>query len=331
MYRRRQVLLVGLCASLAVLAACSSSAGRGSGNATQPTAPTISQDCTSTTTDQAVCMPASSLNLDALPLGSGKISTSPEAGYLWVCQAPGGGQSVQTPPWVDTSTQTWSLTKKVAVKGDVRWHKKFKASHRGTEEVLVGNGLPARSGKFPVSPSDPAYPYNPDPTAITAHTVDVTLPYNPVKAASPQCVSPVVGVATNGIPIDDGFDEDGNDAAAIETQDVCHGHPNVPNGYHYHSLSPCLLSKKALTNTTQVGWALDGYGIYVEYNSQGQLLTDADLDGCHGRTSVVRWHGKETDIYHYDMTMEFPYTVGCFVGTPAPASDVIGIGYSGAS
>ena len=139
----------------------------------------------------------------------------------------------------------------------------------------------------------------------------------------------MVVLATNGIPIDDGFDEDGNDAAAIETQDICHGHPNVPNGYHDHSLSPCLLLKKALTHTTQVGWALDGYGIYVEYNAKGQLLTDADLDGCHGRTSVVPWHGKEVDIYHYDMTMEFPYSVGCFVGTPVSASDATGIGYSG--
>jgi hypothetical protein len=274
-------------------------------------------------------MPASSLNLNALPLGSGKVSTSPEQGYIWTCQAPSGGQPVNIPPWINTSAQTWSLTRKVAVEGDVRWHKKFKASHQGAQEVLVGNGLPARSGRFPVSPSDPAHAYNPDLTAISPHTVDVKLPYNPVKASSPQCISPVVGVAANGIPIDDGFDEDGNDAAAIETQDICHGHPNVPNGYHYHSLSPCLLSKKALTHTTQVGWALDGFGIYVEYNSQGQLLTDSDLDACHGRTSVVKWHGKEVDIYHYDMTMEFPYTVGCFVGTPVPASDAVGIGYGG--
>jgi hypothetical protein len=142
-------------------------------------------------------------------------------------------------------------------------------------------------------------------------------------------VNGVVGVATNGIPILDGFDADGNDAAAVETQDVCHGHPNAISGYHYHSLSPCLLTKNALTHTTQVGWALDGFGIYVEYNAEGQLLTDSDLDSCHGRTSVVPWHGKEVDIYHYDMTMEFPYSVGCFMGTPSPSSDLVGIGYPG--
>jgi len=236
---------------------------------------------------------------------------------------------VKTPPWVNISGGTWSMVTKAAVQGDVSWPAKFTASHQGAEEVLSGNGLPRRSGVFPVSPSDPAYAYNPDPTAVIAHTVRVTIPYNPVQGASAQCVGGVVGIAINGIPILDGFDADGNDAAGVETQDTCHGHPNAINGYHYHSLSPCLLSKKALTHTTQVGWALDGFGIYVEYNANGQLLTDADLDACHGRTSVVPWHGKEVDIYHYDMTMEFPYTVGCFVGTPSPPSDLVGVGRPG--
>jgi hypothetical protein len=37
---------------------------------------------------------------------------------------------------------------------------------------------------------------------------------------------------------------------------------------------------------------------------------------CHGRTSVVPWHGKNVKVFHYDMTYEFPYSVGCFRGTP---------------
>jgi len=285
--------------------------------------------CTLSTTVQDACMPSSSLNLEALPLGSAKASTSPREGYLWVCMFPSNTMPVKIPPWVDTSTGTWSLTSKVAVEGDVKWKAEFKASHEGSNEILQGNGLPAQSGVFPVSVTDPAYAYNPDPTAVFSHTIDVTLPYNPTTASSPQCASPVVGLAINGIPILDGFDADGNDAAAVETQDTCHGHPNAQAGYHYHSLSPCILTKSALTHTTQVGWALDGFGIYVEYNSQGQLLTDSDLDACHGRTSVVPWHGKEVDIFHYDMTMEFPYTVGCFMGNVPPASDLIGIGYPG--
>jgi hypothetical protein len=44
----------------------------------------------------------------------------------------------------------------------------------------------------------------------------------------------VVGIAVNGIPILDGFDAGGNDAAGVKTQDTCHGHPNDRTGHHYH-------------------------------------------------------------------------------------------------
>lgn len=296
--------------------------GCGTGVATisiNPDAPQPAQDCPSTTTNQDVCMPAASsaLNLSALPLGSEKMSSAPQSGYEWRCQAPGGGQPFKTPPWINTSAKTWSVTSKVAVQGYVRWHGQFTAQQSGSLEVLSGNGLPARSGTFPVSTSDPAYAYNPDPTALFTHSIKVSLPFTPTTSGSPQCESGIVGIADNGIPILDGFDADGNDAAAAEVQDVCHGHPNGHDGYHYHSLSPCLLSNKDLSSAkaVQVGWALDGFGIFVEY-SGGKLLTDADLDGCHGRTSSVPWHGKKVDIYHYDMTLEFPYVVGCFQGNP---------------
>ena len=45
-------------------------------------------------------------------------------------------------------------------------------------------------------------------------------------------------------------------------------------------------------------------------------LTDADLDACHGRVSPVMWNGKRVAIYHYVLTREYPYTIGCFKGTP---------------
>jgi hypothetical protein len=205
---------------------------------------------------------------------------------------------------------------KVAVSGDAHWHSSFKAVHEGNHEVLTGNGLPPESGTFPVSRSDPAYAYNPDMSTISAHSIKLSLPYSPTLDAGATCESGTVGITMTGIPLLDGFDAGGNDAAAIETQDACHGHPNALVGYHYHSLSPCILTRRALTHTTQVGWALDGFGIYVEYSADGKLLTNADLDACHGRTSVVPWHGKMARIYHYDMTFEFPYTVGCFRGTP---------------
>ncbi|MFD7613153.1 hypothetical protein [Streptomyces sp. NPDC059828] len=31
------------------------------------------------------------------------------------------------------------------------------------------------------------------------------------------------------------------------------------------------------------------------------------------------WNGRERTIYHYSATLEFPYTVGCYRGTPVDA------------
>ncbi len=268
------------------------------------------------TTDQTAGMPAAAIDVTAIPLGTRKSSTTPKAGYLDRCGGtPTGGPPVKIPPWVGAST--WDATKKAAVRGDVTYTAQFTATHSGTKLVLKGNGLPAEAGTFPVAKSDPAYAYNPDPDGITSHSISLSLAYDPTSAASPQCERGTIGITTTGIPILDGFDAGGYDAAAVEVQDVCHGHPNQFVGYHYHGLSPCQLDASSRTHTTLVGWALDGYGIYVEYDAKGKLLTNAALDACHGQTSVVPWHGKSTRIYHYDMTVEFPYTVGCFHGTPA--------------
>ena len=284
---------------------------------TTPTTIPPSQIKASTTSNQTVNMPKSSLNLAAIALGTDKSTTTPKKGYLYRCGGkPGGGPPVTIPPWVNTGAKTWSATSKLASGGKVSHTAKFTATHSGANQVLKGNGLPARSGTFPVPSSDPTYPYNPNPGSVTSHTISLSLPYDPKTLTTPRCEAGAVGISVDGIPILDGFDAGGNDASAVEVQDTCHGHPNNFVGYHYHSLSPCILSTTAQTHTTQVGWALDGFGIYVEYNSKGQLLTNSSLDVCHGRTSVVPWHGKSVKVYHYDMTYEFPYSVGCFRGTP---------------
>jgi hypothetical protein len=308
----------------ALLLACGASSSDSATGPSQPAGATAGMGSTaSSTTDQTIGMPRAAIDLKAIRLGTGKGSAQPKTGYLDRCGGvPSGGPPVQAPPWVDNSAHTWDATRKRAVRGDVRWHSSFTARHVGSKEVLSDNGLPPRSGTFPVSRSDPAYAYNPDPTAVSAHTVKVTLPYNPSFAGAASCEPGVIGVAVNGIPILDAFDAGGNDAAAVETQDTCHGHPNQGSGYHYHSLSPCLLNARSRTHATLVGWALDGFGIYVEYDRAGRLLTNSQLDGCHGRVSRVPWHGHSQRVYHYDMTFEFPYAVGCFRGTQTGESTI---------
>jgi hypothetical protein len=43
-------------------------------------------------------------------------------------------------------------------------------------------------------------------------------------------------------------------------------------------------------------------------------LTSADLDACHGKTSVAKWAGRKVKMYHFVATVDFPYTIGCLRG-----------------
>ena len=65
-----------------------------------------------------------------------------------------------------------------------------------------------------------------------------------------------------------------------------------------------------------IGVTLTGVAIYGPWYN-GKILTTADLDECHGTTSAVMWDGALATIYHYVSTYDFPYTLGCYRGTPA--------------
>lgn len=59
------------------------------------------------------------------------------------------------------------------------------------------------------------------------------------------------------------------------------------------------------------------------------LLTNGDLDVCHGHTGKLTISGKKQQtLYHYHATAEYPYTLGCFTGT-ADASTASTMGGGG--
>lgn len=293
-----------------LLAACGSTSTPGS-----PTsAPTLAP--TATTAGSS----ASTLNPARLPLGDGKLSTSPKPGYLYSCQTrfPGGGGAFKDGPWIH-SDGTWDATTKIAVQGSITWPQaSYTAALSGASRTLTTNDLPMNfpTGTFPIASSDPAAQYDRNPNHIAAQSLRYTLPAQPTAAQSATCLSGgVIGVLSDGVVLFDALDGEGRDAVAHELQDQCNGHPDQSSTYHYHDISSCLL-KQATGSSTLVGYALDGFGIYVERDAQGNLLTDASLDACHGRTSLVQWDGKQVMMYHYDATLEFPYTLGCYMGTP---------------
>lgn len=328
--------LVGIGAALVALtaAACTSTSTSASKRTTTSVKATSTTSTTSTTSGSSSSTVGSGVTQwagtpvsdTAIPLGDGKVSTSPKEGYVDSCTTQFNGHGARkVGPWINTAAGTWNSTTKLHVEGSNTWSN---ASHSftlsGGNRILTTNDLPTgeSTGNFPISSSDPAYQYDTNPNHVAAQSFSWTVPANPTAASSPSCLGlGPIGVSTDGVVFFNALDATGKDAGAHEMQDSCNGHPQATDIYHYHTYSPCLATaaSKKPGSSTLVGYALDGYGIYVERDSKGNLPTNADLGVCHGRTSAVMWDGKRVVMYHYDVTTEYPYTVGCYHGTPVRA------------
>jgi hypothetical protein len=264
---------------------------------------------------------AATVDPKALPIGDGKTSLKTAAvGTVYTCQAanPAAGGASATGPWIHGAT--WDSTAKTKVQGAVKWPSaNYTIAATATTRTITTNSLPLHeeTGTFPIAKSDPAYAYDKNPNHIAAQSTTVNLPVTPTVAASPGCLpGGAIGILANGVYLFNALDGPGRDAVSHETQDVCDGHPERTSAYHYHDVPSCLRDV-VKGSSTLVGWAYDGYPIYVERDASGSLPTNKDLDVCHGRTSPVLLDGKVVTAYHYSATLEYPYTIGCFHGTNA--------------
>jgi hypothetical protein len=252
-----------------------------------------------------------------LPIGDGKLSSSPEIGKVWSCTTQfGGGGAFKDGPWI-RGDGSFDFTAKAVVDGAVEWPHKLTLALVGDQRTVTGNDLPRHaSGTYPVSPLDDAYQYDRNPNAITAQALNWSLPAVPQEAAAASCVGlGPVGIMLTGSYVFNGLDALGRDAVAHEIQDRCQGHPERSGAYHYHSLSLCA-DDPGEGHSALVGYALDGFGIYGRRGEDGQELSSADLDACHGHSHEVLWDGQRRVLFHYHATLDYPYTVGCYRGTP---------------
>ncbi len=259
------------------------------------------------------------LMANELPLGDGKISTTPQVGYLMSCIQDFRQRAAHGGPWIHGDQ--WDPSEKPVVQGSVDWPAhRLSITIEDDERVISANGLPDHlTGIFPISPSDPAYQYDHNPNSIRSQNILLRLPLNPKLADEPSCVPMgMIGISTDGAAIYNAVDASGGDAAAHEIQDRCNGHPQRSGQYHYHGPSPCMPNEMT---SGLVGYALDGFGIYgMKDPVTGRIMHDSDLDTCHGTTRPVTWDGKLVTMYHYVLTPEYPYTIGCFRGTPVMTS-----------
>lgn len=253
-----------------------------------------------------------------IPVGDGDYTVqAPQTGYIDYCGTPpsGGGAPGKT-PWIVNGS--WYPSEKPQVEGNVSWPSaQFSDTVSGGTRTLLGNGLPVGypTGTFPIQKSDPAYQYDANPNSIQPHTIDIALPADPAYSSTPHCVTPgMVGVMLDGVPLFDGMDAQQRDAAAHEVQDLCNGHPDASDVYHYHDLSACF---KDINETHILGYALDGFPITGPEVAPGKFLDSANLDVCHGITSqIAAANGTLYTTYHYVLTYDFPYSIGCFRGAP---------------
>lgn len=271
-------------------------------------------------------------DLTRLPLGDGKVSTTPQVGYIYLCntQPTGQGGAGTDGPWIH-SDGTFDLTAKAVVDGNVQWAEHaFKITLDGSVRHITTNDLPNHgTGVYPIASTDDAYQYDRNPNSIKKQDYLADLPTMPTVADKPTCLTGgAIGITLSGTVIFNGLDAGNRDAVAHETQDSCQGHPQQDGAYHYHNLSSCLPDTES-GQSALMGYALDGFGIYGPRDANGNILTNADLDECHGTTSEVDWDGQRVTMYHYVATYEYPYTLGCYRGTPVQLSGEKGPGQGG--
>jgi hypothetical protein len=262
---------------------------------------------------------------DSRKVGDGRISDEPRKGYLYSCQqsfnpnAPGADDPGD---WIDGNRVYPDL--KPTVNGRVKWsNARISIKVAGGDRVVSANNLPThRTGKFPIQSNDDAYEYDRNPNAIEAQKILLRLPANPAIAKKASCVPMgMIGFTLKGAAIYNALDAAGRDAPAYEIQDKWGGHPQEAGQYHYHDLAAGLPDGfDGHGHSELIGYALDGFGIYGEYEKKTSKKTKEmnykKLDECHGHVGKVMWDGKRVKMYHYHMTFGYPYSIGCFRGTP---------------
>lgn len=190
----------------------------------------------------------------------------------------------------------------------------------------------------------PGYTYVPQtPNALETQDWSWHVPLRPEVASETTAISQwfgTVGFTVSGLPIYAAMegpmpaDEAFGDPIHNGIVDDCGGHTGPASEYHLHAIeetTACNLDDEV------VGYAIDGIPIYGNsgtYSSgwvqTGDPTTDAwsaytyeessdpnVLDRCNGRVA-------EDGTYRYHRTDTFPYTIGCFAGTPTAQEGAAG-------
>jgi hypothetical protein len=251
-------------------------------------------------------------------------------------------------PWTNTSTNIITISQIPFVDGavDASYYDSegsvFSTTSDNEFRYFLGNGLPStKMGVFPVQRGTPAYSYyaalpagrdpNGDPYSspeqsntadlipISAYALVSKVPLNPQPTGFYPINSLIVGVTLTGAVwhVEYANDSSGNWYSPVNALplDQCWGHP-YSNQYHLHGYSwKCFPDQGTSGQSPVFGFALDGFPITGPRGADGQMITNAQLDKCHGMESEITMpDGTRKTTYHYVLNREYPYSVGCFRG-----------------
>lgn len=305
--------------ALLLLAACGGSVSTGpttTGTSGSPSGAT--QDLSAYYVSFPICTDGAGPDCSTLRLGDPELTTmAPARGKLYSCvagnpSAPGSIRSKIT--WIDFTANTFNLLRKPFLPAG-----SFAApggtatiTETATTRLIAVNNLPkdGKVGDWPMTRYAALTAIDPNPGTPAARNYSFELPLTPAAGLSPACVGMgAIGATLNGVVLYNAIDARGNDAVAHEIVDAFGGHPAMSD-YHYHFVPDRLDTPRlADGHSGIIGYIRDGFPLYGYRGTGGVELRNTDLDECHGHS-----HGALG--YHYHATIEYPYTIGCYRGTP---------------
>ena len=284
--------------------------------------PTTTPSISNFTITSALCDDGQGPSCTKLRLGDDYLTTSkPAKGYLYSCNgknsnAPGSIESRIT--WIDFTDNTWDFLRKLWLPQGAFDSKPGTYTETLSADVrqITINNLPVdgKIGDWPMTNYPSLTGIDRNPGIPEARSFEFSYASDPPEASLPTCLTlGAIGVTKNGVVIYNAADGRGEDAVAREIVDVFGGHP-AHSDYHYHFI-PERLDSEYLSNghSGVVGYINDGFPIYGYRGNGGVEMSNDDLDLCHG-------HNHGALGYHYHATLEYPYTVGCYMGSPALTS-----------
>lgn len=199
------------------------------------------------------------------------------------------------------------------------------------------------------------FPNRGNPNRISAQSYYFRVPLRPAKTGRVVFYRPnhLFGVATNGVVFDPNtaefWNNDRRSGWMIEALsgakslgiDQNNAHVQPDGAYHYHGVPTGLVDQlRGKGGLLQIGWAADGFPIYVQpglrpgWRLKAQRDPDGpngkpdgtyardyeyvqglgDLDECNGRDGATVEFPQGT--YYYVVTVNFPHVPRCFAGTP---------------